>query len=237
MLSTGLRNVSRSVASSSLRASAAASSRQVHSSTPACSDPITTNQAVGTPDFSKVRAPATRAAEESRRAFSYFVLGAFGVTVASAAKQTVAGILDTLNPSADVLAMANVEFDLSSVELGKTSTIKWRGKPVFVRHRTADEIALAVADDGAADLRDVETDAERAYLDPKYLVVLGICTHLGCVPLSGKGDYKGWFCPCHGSHYDLSGRIRKGPAPLNLELPPYKYVEEGSSTILIGERE
>ena len=135
-----------------------------------------------------------------------------------------------MSASADVLALASAEFDVSGVAPGKTITVKWRGKPVFIRHRTPAEIT-GEANVSLAELRDEETDDDRT-LKPEWLVVLGICTHLGCVPLSGAGDFNGWFCPCHGSHYDISGRIRKGPAPLNLEVPPYKFT--GDTKILIG---
>jgi ubiquinol-cytochrome c reductase iron-sulfur subunit len=124
-----------------------------------------------------------------------------------------------MSASADVLALASAEFDLGGVAEGTTLTVKWRGKPVFIRHRTAEEIARedAVA---LSSLKDPQADKDRA-IDQEWLIVLGICTHLGCVPISGAGDFGGWFCPCHGSHYDISGRIRKGPAPKNLEIPPY----------------
>ena len=108
--------------------------------------------------------------------------------------------------------------------------VKWRGKPVFIRHRTADEIASSEAV-SLDELRDPETDASRVE-SAEWLVVMGICTHLGCVPIANAGDYGGWFCPCHGSHYDVSGRIRKGPAPLNLEIPPYKFT--GDANLLVG---
>ena len=135
-----------------------------------------------------------------------------------------------MNPAADVLALASAEFDISSIPVGSTVTYKWRGKPVFVRHRSEEEIAREAAVD-VGELKDPETDADRVK-DPAWLVVLGICTHLGCVPISNAGDYNGWFCPCHGSHYDGSGRIRKGPAPLNLELPPYTL--DASGKLVIG---
>jgi len=135
-----------------------------------------------------------------------------------------------MSASADVLALASAEFDLDEISEGSTITVKWRGKPVFIRHRSAEEIE-AEAGVSMAHLRDQETDDDRT-IKPQWLVVLGICTHLGCVPLSSAGDYNGWFCPCHGSHYDVSGRIRKGPAPLNLEVPPYKFIEE--TKILLG---
>ena len=144
-------------------------------------------------------------------------------------------LIDQMNPAADTLALANIEVDVSKIEEGQSITVKWRGKPVFIRHRTEDEIARASATD-IADLRDPESDAVRAE-KPGYLVLVGVCTHLGCVPLGQKtgevkGDYDGWFCPCHGSHYDTSGRIRKGPAPTNLEVPPYTFLSD--SVIRIG---
>ncbi len=138
-------------------------------------------------------------------------------------------LIDQLNPAADTLALANIEVDISKIAVGQSITVKWRGKPVFIRHRTADEIARANATD-VANLRDPQVDKARAE-KPEYLVLVGVCTHLGCVPLGQKtgevkGDYDGWFCPCHGSHYDTSGRIRKGPAPTNLEVPPYDFLSD-----------
>jgi ubiquinol-cytochrome c reductase iron-sulfur subunit len=121
-----------------------------------------------------------------------------------------------MNATKDVLALASLEVDISSIPLGDNLTVKWRGKPVFIRRRTAAEIQQAV-DADVGSMRDPQQDAERVK-DPEWLVVLGICTHLGCVPINGAGDFNGYFCPCHGSHYDTSGRIRKGPAPLNLEV-------------------
>ena len=136
----------------------------------------------------------------------------------------------SMQASKDVLALASLEVDLSNIEEGSTVTMKWRGKPVFIKHRTEAEIELA-ASVNTSELRDPETDEERV-LEKKWLVLIGVCTHLGCVPLSDAGDYNGWFCPCHGSHYDVSGRIRKGPAPLNMEVPEYKFLEEDK--LLIG---
>ena len=129
-----------------------------------------------------------------------------------------------MSPAADVLALASAEFETGAIAEGTTLTVKWRGKPVFIRHRTDEEIAIEAAVK-ISDLIDPQTDEERA-IDPKWLVVIGVCTHLGCVPISGAGEYNGWFCPCHGSHYDASGRIRRGPAPLNLEVPPYSFSGE-----------
>ena len=144
-------------------------------------------------------------------------------------------LIDQLNPAADTLALANIEVDISKIAVGQSITVKWRGKPVFIRHRTADEIARANATN-LDDLRDPQVDTARAE-KPEYLVLVGVCTHLGCVPLGQKtgevrGDYDGWFCPCHGSHYDTSGRIRKGPAPTNLEVPPYNFLSD--SVVRIG---
>jgi ubiquinol-cytochrome c reductase iron-sulfur subunit len=157
--------------------------------------------------------------DPTRREFTYFMLGGARFVYASAARLALVKFVASMQPSADVLALASAEFDTSGIAEGTTLTVKWRGKPVFIRHRTDDEIAKETAVNTAS-LKDPQTDAERVK-DPKWLIVLGVCTHLGCVPISGAGEYGGWFCPCHGSHYDTSGRIRKGPAPLNLELPPY----------------
>jgi ubiquinol-cytochrome c reductase iron-sulfur subunit len=181
---------------------------------------------------------------EEKRAFTYFVLGGARVLYASAARLAVINAVATLSASADVLALAAVEVDLSGIQEGQTITVKWRGKPVFIKHRT-DEQIKDVATTNIAELRHAQTDAERVK-DPKWyggaiasemwrpkfalfvylcrLIVLGVCTHLGCVPISNAGDYNGWYCPCHGSHYDGSGRIRRGPAPLNLEVPEYKFL-------------
>ncbi len=169
---------------------------------------------------------------ETRRDFLYLLTGAATAVGAGAVAWP---LVDTMNPSADVLALASTEVDLSGVEEGMSITIKWRGKPVFIRHRTAAEIeeANAVPLD---ELRDPEPDSIRAE-KPEWLVMVGVCTHLGCVPLGQKpndesGDYGGWFCPCHGSHYDTSGRIRQGPAPLNLEVPAYVFLDD--TTVRIG---
>lgn len=131
----------------------------------------------------------------------------------------------SMSASADVLALASLEVDLSKIEVGQTVTVKWRGKPVFIRRRTGAEIEKEQAVDVGA-LRDPQTDADRVKADPSWLVVVGVCTHLGCVPISNAGDYNGWFCPCHGSHYDASGRIRRGPAPYNLEVPEYSFISD-----------
>jgi len=137
--------------------------------------------------------------------------------------------IDSLNPSADTLAVATVDLRLGAIAVGERVTVKWQGKPVFVARRTEREIAEALADDKTA-MRDPATDATRV-IRPEWLIVIGICTHLGCVPLGQRpsdprGDWDGWFCPCHGSQYDTAGRIRKGPAPRNLDLPPYRFLSD-----------
>ncbi|CAM9488662.1 unnamed protein product, partial [Ectocarpus fasciculatus] len=166
--------------------------------------------------------------DENNRAFTYFMLGNARFIYASTARLILMKFVSSMAASADVLALASAEFDVSGISEGTTLTVKWRGKPIFIRHRTDAEIAKEAAVDLGI-LRDKEDDKDRA-ADPKWLVVIGICTHLGCVPISGAGEYNGWFCPCHGSHYDVSGRIRKGPAPLNLELPPYTL--EGDKLVI-----
>jgi ubiquinol-cytochrome c reductase iron-sulfur subunit len=142
-------------------------------------------------------------------------------------------LIDSMNPSADVLALASTEVDLSAIVEGQEIKALWRGKPVFIRHRTQKNIDAANAAN-IGELRDPETDASRVKKGhEKWLIMVGVCTHLGCIPLGGEtGDYGGWFCPCHGSHYDASGRIRKGPAPTNLIIPPYEFT--GDTKIKIG---
>lgn len=176
--------------------------------------------------------PHSGAEGETRRDFLYLATAGFGALGAAAA---IWPFIDAMNPAADVLAVSTVEFDLSPLKVGQRVTVKWRGKPVFVDYRTAKQIEEARSVN-IAELRDPQTDQERTK-KPEWLVVIGICTHLGCVPLGQKpddprGDYGGWFCPCHGSHYDTSGRIRKGPAPKNLYLPTYKFIADNK--ILIG---
>jgi ubiquinol-cytochrome c reductase iron-sulfur subunit len=143
-------------------------------------------------------------------------------------------MISSLNPSQDVLALASTEVDISQIEVGQAITVKWRGKPVFIRHRTPEEIKTAEAVD-VSTLRDPQTDDQRVE-KPEWLIVVGVCTHLGCVPQGQKpseprGQYGGWFCPCHGSEYDTSGRIRRGPAPTNLEVPQYTFTSDTLVTI------
>ncbi len=170
--------------------------------------------------------------DKTRRDFLYLTAGAMGAVGAGSA---VWPLVDSMNPAADTLALASTEVDLSGVAVGQSITVVWRGKPVFIRRRTPQEIEDARGTD-ITTLRDPEDDQSRVQKD-EWLVMVGICTHLGCVPLGNKsgqpkGDFGGWFCPCHGSHYDISGRIRKGPAPKNLDVPPYIFVKD--SLIRIG---
>lgn len=168
--------------------------------------------------------------EDANRGFAYFMVGSMGLVSTVAAKATVENFLSSMSASADILAMAKVEVKLSAIPEGKNVLVKWQGKPVFIRHRTSDEIDEA-NQVNILNLRDPQNDADRVK-QPEWLVMLGICTHLGCVPIGEAGDYGGWFCPCHGSHYDISGRIRRGPAPLNLEIPAYDFTDP--ETLLIG---
>lgn len=144
--------------------------------------------------------------------------------------------IDSMNPAADVLALSTIDVDLAPLAEGQSITVMWQGKPVFIRHRTPEEIKKERSV-GLKDLKDPQTDEERTKANPKYLVVVGVCTHLGCVPLGQKsteprGNWGGWYCPCHGSEYDASGRIRKGPAPMNLPVPDFSFLND--TTIRIG---
>lgn len=161
--------------------------------------------------------------ETTRRDFLYIAAGSVGAVGVAGA---VWPLIDQMNPDASVLALASIEFDLSSIAEGESVTIKWRGLPVFVRHRTPEEIAEAKAVP-LEDLKDPATDAERTKEGyEQWLIMVANCTHLGCVPVGESGEFDGWFCPCHGSHYDTAGRIRKGPAPTNLVLPDYEFLSD-----------
>lgn len=159
--------------------------------------------------------------DSSKRDFIHVTAG---VTVATALGAAVWPLIDQMNPSADVLALASIEVDLEPLEPGQSISVLWRGKPLFIRRRTEEEIKSA-QDVDVTLLKDPESDSERV-INENFLVMVGVCTHLGCVPLGQQGEYGGWFCPCHGSHYDTSGRIRKGPAPTNLEVPPYEFLDK-----------
>lgn len=182
--------------------------------------------------MAEIANPTSSEAGETRRDFLYLAAGAMGAVGTGAA---VWPLIASMNPSAEVLALASTEVDLSPVSVGQRITVTWRGNPVFIDHRTPEQITEAEAT-ALDELPDPETDEARIQ-KPEWLVVIGVCTHLGCVPLGQKagqsrGEYGGWFCPCHGSHYDTSGRIRKGPAPRNLDIPTYTFVDD--ETIRIG---
>ena len=164
----------------------------------------------------------------TRRDFLYLTAAGFGAVATGSA---VWPLVDSMNPAADTLALSTVEVDISALQPGQAMTVMWRGKPVFIRRRTADEMKSAT-DVDVGTLRDPQPDSDRVQKGhEEYLVLVGVCTHLGCVPNGQKvtdahGDFGGWFCPCHGSHYDTSGRIRKGPAPKNLEVPQYTFLSD-----------
>jgi ubiquinol-cytochrome c reductase iron-sulfur subunit len=167
-----------------------------------------------------------------RRDFLYVSAAALGATGSAAALWP---FIDSMNPSADVTAVSQTEVDLSSIKVGQRVTVTWQSRPVFIVRRTKEEIERALEDDEVA-LPDPQMDIDRVQ-NQEWLIVIGVCTHFGCIPLgqaaSGPtGDYGGWFCPCHGSHYDTSGRIRRGPAPRNLDVPPYQFINP--TTLLIG---
>lgn len=167
---------------------------------------------------------------ENRNAFTYMVLGTAVTGTMFCAKAVVHKFVLSMAPAADVLALASIEVNLNEIPEGKNATIKWRGKPLFVRHRTAAEIEVE-QNTSLSELRDPEDDSVRVQ-KPEWLVIIGVCTHLGCVPIANAGDWGGYYCPCHGSHYDAAGRIRKGPAPSNMEVPPYKFIDD--NTLLVG---
>lgn len=178
--------------------------------------------------------------EGTRRDFLYYATAGAGAVTAGAA---IWPLVNQMNPSADVRALASIRVDVGGLEPGTQLTVKWLGKPVFIRRRTEEEIAAAretplsdLPDPVArnANLGDVDAEDQNRSMDEagEWLVMMGVCTHLGCVPLGDAGDFGGWFCPCHGSHYDTSGRIRKGPAPENLPVPVAEFVDE--TTIKLG---
>jgi ubiquinol-cytochrome c reductase iron-sulfur subunit len=159
----------------------------------------------------------------TRRDFLFVATGAVGAVAVAGA---VWPLINQMNPDASVTAMASIEYDLTPIEVGQTVTIKWRGLPVFVRHRTQKEIDEARAVP-LSDLKDPATDEQRTKPGhEQWLIMIANCTHLGCIPTGQAGEFDGWFCPCHGSEYDTAGRIRKGPAPLNLVLPDYKFITD-----------
>ena len=182
------------------------------------------------------KAASSTTAETSNKTRRDFLVLASGAAGAIGAGSFIYPFVASMNPAADVAAAAEVDVDLKSIQVGQAITVMWRGKPVFIRRRTADEIAKEEAVD-ISTFPDPETDKDRIK-KPEWLIVIGVCTHLGCVPSGQKptdarGDYGGWFCPCHGSAYDVSGRIRKGPAPKNLIVPPYLFIDD--TTVRIGQ--
>ena len=190
-------------------------------------DPLAPHIGADTP--AQVVASGEAPHEGTRRDFLYLAAGGLGLIGAAS---FVWPVIDSLAPAADTLALASIEVDLAPVKVGQAITVKWRGKPVFIRHRTADEIAKArdVSPSDLAAFRDPQPDTDRVK-KPEWLIMVGVCTHLGCVPLGQKetdvkGEFGGWFCPCHGSNYDTSGRIRKGPAPKNLVVPTYTFLTD-----------
>jgi ubiquinol-cytochrome c reductase iron-sulfur subunit len=181
--------------------------------------------------------PAGGHSDPTRRDFLMVATGAMGAigTIAVAWP-----FINNLNPAADTLALSTVEVNVAPVQVGQAITVKWRGKPLFIRHRTPEEIKAA-EEVPMSELRDPQTDNSRVTdtakkVRPEWLIMIGVCTHLGCVPLGQKtteprGDFGGYLCPCHGSHYDTAARIRKGPAPKNLEVPTYKFVSDTKVTV------
>lgn len=160
--------------------------------------------------------------EKRRKILTSTAYTAAGIGLACA----VLPLVDSMNPSQDVAALASVEVDISNIKVGEEKKVMWRGKPIFIKRRTKAEIEAAQNVD-LAELRDPQKDSERVKEGKaEWLITIGICTHLGCIPIMGEGDYNGWFCPCHGSQYDTSARIRKGPAPKNLEVPPYAFISD-----------
>jgi ubiquinol-cytochrome c reductase iron-sulfur subunit len=185
---------------------------------------------------------ATETSDPSRRDFLYVATGVAGVVGAAGVAWP---FIDQMRPDASTLAASSIEVDVSSLTPGMSLTVKWRGKPVFIRNRTPEEIEAAKAvkleelKDPVARNANIASDAEATDLDrsagkdkENWIVMVGVCTHLGCVPLGQQGDFGGWFCPCHGSHYDTAGRIRKGPAPENLAVPTFAFISD--TTIRIG---
>ena len=167
--------------------------------------------------------PHVSGEDPNRRDFIHI---AAGVAAAGIVGGLAWPFIDQMNPAGDTLALASIEFDLTKVAEGQQVVVKWRGKPLFVRHRTPAEIQKAISVN-LSELRDPQTDEQRHKPGKaEWLILVGTCTHLGCVPTFGGGEYGGWFCPCHGSVYDTSGRIRKGPAPRNLEVPDYSFLSD-----------
>uniref|UniRef100_A0A8C8VDT4 Cytochrome b-c1 complex subunit Rieske, mitochondrial n=1 Tax=Pelusios castaneus TaxID=367368 RepID=A0A8C8VDT4_9SAUR len=192
---------------------------------------------VTVPDFSDYRrsavldkAQSSQESSNARKGFSYLLTATTCVATAYAAKNIVTQFVMSMSASADVLAMSKIEIKLSEIPEGKSVTFKWRGKPLFVRHRSPEEINKE-AEVALTELRDPQHDLDRVK-KPEWIILIGVCTHLGCVPIANAGEFGGYYCPCHGSHYDASGRIRKGPAPTNLEVPSYEFASD--ELVIVG---
>ncbi|KAK9876153.1 hypothetical protein WA026_011269 [Henosepilachna vigintioctopunctata] len=184
------------------------------------------------PNFDKYRRKSvikpdikTRESEEERKLFTSLLVGVTTLATCYSVKSLVHFFVKSMAMSADVQALAQIEVELNDINEGGHSTLKWRGKPLFLKHRSPEEIK-ACRETDVSTLRDPETDEERCP-KPEWLIVIGVCTHLGCIPIPNSGDYLGgYYCPCHGSHYDAAGRIRKGPAPTNMEIPEHVFKTE-----------
>ncbi|XP_032876286.1 LOW QUALITY PROTEIN: cytochrome b-c1 complex subunit Rieske, mitochondrial-like [Amblyraja radiata] len=183
------------------------------------------------PDFSDYRRQdvqdsktSSQGSSDTRKGFSYLLTGTTAVMGAYAAKSVITQFITSMSVSADVLALSKIEVKLGDIPEGKNMTFNWRGKPLFVRDRSPKDVESEQAV-SLAKLRDPQLDSDRVK-DPQWMILIVVCTHLGCVPIANAGEYGGYYCPCHGSHYDASGRIRKGPAPQNMEVPPYEIVSE-----------
>eukprot|EP00929_Paragymnodinium_shiwhaense_P114080 TRINITY_DN823_c0_g3_i1.p1 TRINITY_DN823_c0_g3~~TRINITY_DN823_c0_g3_i1.p1 ORF type:complete len:354 (+),score=76.25 TRINITY_DN823_c0_g3_i1:154-1215(+) len=189
----------------------------------------TTTVPEGHLDFRSNRLPLNHA---DRRPWIYFLAASTGFVLTSVARGVVCKLVHTMWPAKDVFAAGIVEVDIRPVQPGQNFVVKWRSKPVFIRRRTPDMITACKKDDAiVSSMRHPQTDAEICQ-KPEWLIVIGVCTHLGCIPQPDAGNFGGYFCPCHGSHYDFAGRIRQGPAPKNLEVPPVTFVDEG--TVKLG---
>uniref|UniRef100_K7GAR0 Cytochrome b-c1 complex subunit Rieske, mitochondrial n=1 Tax=Pelodiscus sinensis TaxID=13735 RepID=K7GAR0_PELSI len=192
---------------------------------------------VSVPDFSDYRrqevldkTKSSQDSSDARKGFSYLLTASTCIATAYAAKNIVTQFVSSMSASADVLALSKIEIKLSDIPEGKSVAFKWRGKPLFVRHRTQQEINQE-AEVPLTELRDPQHDLDRVK-KPEWIILIGVCTHLGCVPIANAGEFGGYYCPCHGSHYDASGRIRKGPAPANLEVPDYEFTSD--NVVIVG---